>query len=123
MARQAGGIGLVFDVVDIVQASIDLSKKGRTEGSEQLIKTARCIEDSMELLKKDLERTTLAYSQIYHLPHVKLKLKRVKCYHTLGHLSTVVSELWDRTVLPATRHNHSRSWYSIYRLQTDEGLC
>ena len=62
------------------------------------------------------------------------KLKRVKCYHTRWHCSTVVSALLELTclmgpqLLPATRprrcsrHNPTRRRCSIYRPRRDERL-
>jgi hypothetical protein len=44
--------------VDIVQASIALSKEGKTEGSQKLLDTARSLEENANTLQEQLERAT-----------------------------------------------------------------
>jgi hypothetical protein len=60
--QQAGGIGFIFNVVDIVQAAIALATDGKTEGGQTLIDKAYSLEESASTLQRQLERARSVYS-------------------------------------------------------------
>ena len=67
--------------------------------------------------------------QCSHVTHYNQYLKvTVKAVHDSSPRYENSCVIWDHSVLPATRrrrssrHTHSRSWYSIYRIWMDERL-